>query len=62
MLLINVRGEGLTEIKIDHTAYDALYHILMHPTGDGGWEDNMPERTVAHAARQLGVTDMQCNE
>jgi len=57
VLLINVCGEGLTEIKIDHAAYDALYHILIHPTGDGGWEDNMPKRTVAHAAGQLGVTN-----
>ena len=28
----------LTEIKIDHAAHDASYQVLIHPTGDGGWD------------------------
>ena len=52
-LIINVRGQGLTEIKIDHAAYDSLYHVLLYPTGDGGWEHNMPKRTLTAAYATL---------
>jgi hypothetical protein len=44
-IILNARGGGLRDIPIEHCAFDAMYHVLLHPTGYTGWEDNMPVRS-----------------
>ena len=53
-ILVNMRqGGGLQRIPIEHRAFDALYNVLLHPTGYVGWEDNTPLRTENAAYRSL---------
>ena len=45
-IILNARGPGgLKDIPIEHCAFDALYHVLLHPTGQYGWEDHMTIRS-----------------
>ena len=45
-IILNARGPGgLKDIPIEHCAFDALYHVLLHPTGQYGWEDDMTIRS-----------------
>ena len=45
VIVMQQRGGGLQELPIEHRSFDALYHVLMHPTGYNGWEDNYPFRS-----------------
>ena len=53
--IINYRHGGLTSIATWHRAFDALYHVLLHPTGYIGWEENMPLRSKRRALESLPV-------
>jgi hypothetical protein len=48
-VVVNFRSGGLTDIPVEHRAFDSLYHVLLHPTGYVGWEDDMPRRTKLQA-------------
>ena len=50
---VRARGGALHHIPIEHRAFDALYHVLVHPDGHVGWEDHMPRRTEAQAFQSL---------
>ena len=44
-LAVQLKGSGvLDHIPLDHRAYDALYHVLLHPDGAVGWEHDIPLR------------------
>jgi hypothetical protein len=45
-VLVNLRAGGLTDVPIEHRSFDALYHVLLHPTGHEGWEDGLSRRPV----------------
>ena len=45
VIVMQRRGGGLQELPIEHRSFDALYHVLIHPTGYNGWEDNYPFRS-----------------
>ena len=51
--IINYRHGGLATVATYHRAFDALYHVLLHPTGYIGWEDNMPLRSKRSALQSL---------
>ena len=53
VIVVQARGGGLQEIPIEHKAFDALYHVLLHPTGYDGYEDNYPHRSWRDIAAQL---------
>ena len=55
VVVVNLRRGGLERVPIEHRAFDALYHVLLHPTGYVGWEDNMPLRTEQAAFHALPV-------
>ena len=48
-LIVNSRQLGLQKIPIEHRAFDALYNVLLFPSGYCGWEDGLPLRTEAAA-------------
>ena len=56
-VVVNLRqGGGLQRVPLESRAFDALYNVLLHPTGYVGWEDNMPVRTEGAAFRSLPVS------
>ena len=52
-LVINLRAGGLTYIPTYHHSFDALYHVLLNPTGYIGWEPNMRKRAKVAALQSL---------
>ena len=52
-VLVSLRDGGLRDIGIDNRLFDALYHVVLHPTGYVGWEVGLPLRTKAEAFRTL---------
>ena len=53
-LVVNLRGpSGLQHIKIDHRAWDYLYHVLVYPTGEGGFEVGLQLRNRMDAYQSL---------
>ena len=57
VLVLHHRRFGLQQIPLEHRLYDALYHVLFHPTGEGGWEEGMRLRTkrIAYGSLPLWV-------
>jgi hypothetical protein len=53
LIVVQGRGGRLQEIPIEHRAFDALYHVMLHPTGYNGYEDNYPHRSWRDIAAQL---------
>lgn len=52
-MIVNYRNGGLSDFPIDHRLFDALYHVVLHPTGYVGWEHGIPLRTKAVAFASL---------
>ena len=55
-VIIKLRDGGLQDIPIEHRAFDALYHVLIHPTGECGWEDGMVLRSKRDAFLTIPAT------
>lgn len=48
-VVLQLRSGPLQYIPIEHRSFDALYHVLLHPNGYDGWEDDMPFRSERKA-------------
>ena len=53
---LRLRNGRLRHVPIEHRAFDTLYHTLLHPTGQAGWELSMPLRRYCDALATLPAT------
>ena len=60
-VIVNLRSGGLEDLSIDNRAFDALYHVLLHPYGHVGWEVGLLLRTKAAAFSTIPPEDRTGN-
>ena len=61
-LLVKLRNGGLTKIGFKDGPYDALYHVLLHPNGELGWESHLKLQPRKYGVRPSDYVPMRPRE